>query len=216
MKNIFNRSKQFEFIKDRDGLHQFGGAVPTNFKVPENEFPGGFQYLGFINNADPRFDWLPFTVHLICPIFTDFDLLFLDYENPEAPKLLYPLNSAEITTAYDEITKSSFVIYNKETFSLQPLDGINDNNQFQVVAIAGKPHWTQASKVPTCPKTGRRMKFLCQIMSNGPITVQEKNFGSEDAYYEKLYSELNFWTDGDLKIFFEPSSKVACYFIQNT
>jgi len=216
IKNIFNQTKQFEFIQDDNGLHQLGGDIPPDFKVPENEFLGGFQYLGFINNADKQFEWLPFTLHLICPIFTDFDYVFLDYENPKEPKLIYPTNSVDITSAYDELTKNSYIIYNKEHFSLRPFDGVNNDNEFDVVAIAGKPNWTQTSNVPTCPKTGKKMKFVCQLMSNGPITAKEKNFSSNDEYYEKLFTELNFWTDGDLKVFFEPSSKVACYFIQNT
>ena len=95
--------------------------MPSDFLVPENEFAGGFQYLGFINHGDKQFDWLPFTVHLICPIFTDFDFVFLDYDNPKEPKLLYPTNSAEVTTAYDEVTNSSYVIYNKKKFLLGTL-----------------------------------------------------------------------------------------------
>ena len=216
LKNLFNSTPQLQFVQDVDGLHQLGGDIPSDFKIPENEFLGGLQYLGFINNADKYFDWLPFPLHLICPIFTDFDYVFLDYENPNQPKLIYPTNTAEITTTYDELTKHSHVIYNKANFSLQPFDGINDDNEFDVIAIAGKPHWTQSSETPTSPKSKKKMQFVCQLMSNGPITAKEKNFRSDDDYYEKLFTELNFWCDGDLKVFFDPTSKVACYFIQNT
>jgi len=215
-KNLLNLKKSLQFIENDKGLHQLGGEIPPNFKIPENEFFGGFQYLGFINSNDKYFDWLPFPLHLICPIFTDFDYVFLDYENPNEPKLIYPTNSAEITTPYDELTKDSYVIYNKTNFSLTPFGGINDDNEFDVVAIAGMPHWTQSSEYPTCPKSKRKMEFVCQLMSNGPIKSKEKNFKGGSDYYEKLFTELNFWCDGDLKIFFEPSSKVACYFIQNT
>lgn len=216
IKNIFGSKPQMQFIQETHGLHQLGGDVPFDFEIPENEFFGGFQYLGFINNRDKYFDWLPFPLHLICPIFTDFDYVYLDYENPNKPKLIYPTNTAEITTAYDEVTKNSYVIYNKANFSLQPFEGVNDDNEYDVIAIAGKPYWTQSSHVPTCLKSNKRMKFVCQLMSNGPITAKEKNFQGACDYYEKLFTELNFWSDGDLKIFFEPKSKVACYFIQNT
>ncbi len=205
-----------QFIQDDKGLHQLGGDIPSDFKIPENEFMGGFQYLGFINNNDKNFEWLPFRLHLICPIFTNFDYIFLDYENENAPKLIYPVNSAEISTEYDELTKDSYVIYNQANFSLAPFEGINDDNEFEVVAIAGEPHWTQLSEAPICPKSNRKMQFVCQLMSNGPITTKEKNFKGHSEYYETLFTELNFWGDGDLKIFFEPVSKVACYFIQNT
>lgn len=216
LKNLFNSTPQLQFVKDDKGLHQFGGDIPSDFKFPENEFLGGFQYLGYINNVDKYFDWLPFPLHLICPIFTDFDYIFLDYENLNKPKLIYPTDTGAITSAYDELTKDSYVIYNNESFSLQPFDGVNDDNEFDVIAIAGKPHWTQSSEVPTSPKSNKKMQFVCQIMSNGPITAKEKNFRSDDDYYENLFTELNFWCDGDLKVFFDPTSKIACYFIQNT
>ena len=216
LKGLFNLKKQLQFIQDEKGLHQLGGDIPLNFKIPESEFLGGFQYLGFINNSDKYFDWLPFPLHLICPIFTDFDYIFLDYEKPNEQQLIYPTDSADITSAYDELTKDSYVIYNKANFSVIPFEGLNDDNEFEVVAIAGKPNWIQSSESPSCPKSNKKMQFVCQLMSNGPITAKEKNFRSEDSYYEKIYSELNFWCDGDLKIFFEPTSKVACYFIQNT
>ena len=216
LSKIFNSDKGFEFIQDDRGLHQLGGTIPPDFKIPENKFYAGFQFLGIINNADKHFAWLPFSLHLIAPIFTDFDYIFLDYKNPQAPKLIYPENSAEVTTPYDELTKSSFIIYNKEEFSLHPFEGINDDNEFDVVAIAGKPHWTQNPFIPHCPVTNKKMKFVCQLMSNGPIIAKEKNVIGHNDYYEKLFTELNFWCDGDLKIFFEPTSKMACYFIQNT
>lgn len=216
LKNLFGSIPQMQFVEDDKGLHQLGGDIPTDFKIPDNEFLGGFQYLGFINNADKYFEWLPFPLHLICPIFTDFDYVFLDYENPNQPKIIYPANTAEITSAYDELTKASYVIYNKANFSLQPFEGINDDNEFDVIAIAGKPHWTQSSETPTSPKSNKKMQFVCQLMSNSPITAKEKNFHGKNDYYEKLFTELNFWCDGDLKVFFDPTSKVACYFIQNT
>lgn len=216
IKNLLNSKQQFEFVQDAGGLHQLGGDIPSNFTMPDNEFLGGFQYLGFINNADKQFDWLPFPLHLICPIFTDFDYIFLDYENPLAPKLIYPTDTADVTSAYDELTKDSYVIYNKANFSLKPVDGITEDNEFDVVAIAGKPHWNQSSEIPVSPKSKKKMRFVCQLLSNGPITAKEKNFTGHNDYYEKLFTELNFWCDGDLKVFFEPSSKVACYFIQNT
>ena len=210
---IFNLEKQLEFIEDEKGLHQIGGDIPSDFKIPENQFLGGFQYLGVINNADKYFDWLPFPLHLICPIFTDFDFVLLDYENPNEPKLIYPTNTADVTSAYDELTKDSYVVYNKATFSVRPFEGITYENQYTVTAIAGEPHWTQSAQIPTCPKSNKRMKFVCQLMSFSRITAKDKNFKSE---HENLFTNLNFWCDGDLKIFFEPTSKIACYFIQNT
>lgn len=216
IKDIFKQEKQFEFIQDENGLHHIGGDIPEDFTIPANDFLGGFQYLGLINNTDIQFDWLPFSLHLISPIFTDFEYVFLDYQIPKEPKLIYPTNSSKITSAYDELTKDSYVIYNKINYSLMPFKGVNEYNEFETIAITGKPHWSQSSNFPICPKSKNKMKFVCQIFSNAPITAKDKNFKSDDEYYEKLFTNLNFWCDGDLKVFFDPTSKVACYFIQNT
>lgn len=213
---LFRLTKQFEFVEDKNGLHQFGGDIPNDFKVPENEFLGGLQYLGYINDKDKEFEWLSTKLHLVSPIFTDFDYILVDYESPLQPKLMYPTNSGDITSAYDEITKESYIIYDKANFSLRPFKGLNANNDFDVIAIAGKPYWTQKSSAPVCPKSGKTMRFVCQLLSNSPIKAKEKNFSSDRPYYEELFTELNFWCDGDLKVFFEPTSRVACYFIQNT
>ncbi|WP_162051353.1 hypothetical protein [Pontibacter pamirensis] len=216
LKRIMNIQSQFEFVEDSAGLHQLGGEIPRDFKIPENEFKGGFQYLGYIENKDKFFDWLPFKLNLICPIFLDFDYVFLDYENANEPKLLYPLNTSEITTAYDELDKDSRVTYNSLSCSLKPFKGVDDDNEFEIIGLAGRPHWIQAEDYPICPKTKKKMKFVCQLMSNGHVKAKSRNFRSEDDYYEKIFEEMNFWCDGALKVFFEPTSKVACYFIQNT
>ncbi len=47
-----------------------------------------FQYLSFINNEDPIFNCLPFTIHLTCPIFLNIEQVFLDYTNPNLPVLI--------------------------------------------------------------------------------------------------------------------------------
>ena len=50
LKKLFNVKQQLQFIQDDNGLHQLGGDIPSNFVIPDNEFLGGFQYLGYINN----------------------------------------------------------------------------------------------------------------------------------------------------------------------
>jgi hypothetical protein len=174
IKNLFSSTPQMQFVQDEKGIHQLGGDIPSHFKIPENEFPGGFQYLGFINQKDKYFDWLPFTLHLICPIFTDFDYLYLHYENPNQPRLIYPTNTADITTAYDELSKDSYIIYNRLNFSLAAFEGVNEDNQFDVIGLAGKPYWTQAPQLPVSPILKKKMRFVCQLTSNAPITAKEK------------------------------------------
>ncbi|MFT3827974.1 MAG: hypothetical protein QM731_28915 [Chitinophagaceae bacterium] len=213
---LFNNKPQLEFVEDNNGLHQLGGEIPQNFKIPENDFWAGMQYLGFINNKDEHFSWLPFTLHLLCPVFTDFDYLYLDYKNPESPIILYPSDTATITTAYDELNRESFVVYETLKVSLKPFAGINEDNEDRVIGISGKPYWEQHEYWPQCPETKKKMRFVAQLMSNDHVKSSHRNFGGHNDFYEEIFSAMNFWIDGDLKIFFEPSSKIACYFIQNT
>ena len=216
---IFKKTNQMEFFQDEKGLHKFRGEIPSDFHIPQNEFLAGFQYLGKIAKADKNFDWLPFDLNLICPIFTDFDSIYLDYSNPSEPKILYPENSGEITSAYDELTQDSKIVYEQKRFSIRELDGINDDNEFEIFGITGKPQPNfddEPVKVPRCPKTNNKMKFVTQLFSNEHIKYENKNFNSDDEYYENLFQTLNFWCDGSLLIFMEPSSRVVYYSISNT
>ena len=70
------------------------------------------------------------------------------------PKLIYPTNSSDTTTAFDELRKDSYIIYHKNNFSLRPFDGITEENKFKVVAISGLPNWTQDTDYPKMSKIG--------------------------------------------------------------
>ena len=58
------------------------------------------------------------------------------------------------------------------------------------------------------------MKFVIQI--NGGLEAEKTNVNPKDEFYRHYYENMNFWGDGDLYFFYEPESKVGCYFIQNT
>ena len=77
------------------------------------------------------------------------------------------------------------------------------------------PNWIQDPDIPVCPKSNRIMMFVCQLQGDG-VTTKHSNVVAHDEWYEQYYNKLNFWGDGDLYVFFEPTSKVACYIIQNT
>lgn len=57
IKKLLNLKQSLQFKEDDKGIHQLGGDVPSSFKILDNEFFGGFQYLGCINNADKYFSW---------------------------------------------------------------------------------------------------------------------------------------------------------------
>lgn len=57
------------------------------------------------------------------------------------------------------------------------------------------------------------MKFLCQLHNGSKM--KSSNIVPESDWNKNYFDELNF-CGGDLYVFFEPVSKVACYFIQYT
>lgn len=203
---------QYELIREENGIHQIGGEVPQDFIIPANEFKGGFQYLGFIDNADPLFAWLPFKVNLIHPIYTDEYSVFLDYSNASAPIIIKPLDTAASTSAFDEVDKNSKIIF--EAIKVRPEEK-EEIDEFESIGICGKPEWLQADETPTCPKSGKRMKFLCQLGSFSDINSTFSNVEPTKGMAQ-YFDKLNFWCDGNLYIFIEPTSRTMCYTMQNT
>jgi hypothetical protein len=62
------------------------------------------------------------------------------------------------------------------------------------------------------------MKFVCQLNYDLGIKVANTNvtFTPEQQYHQETFQTMNFWGDGDLFVFLEPQTKIACYFIQHT
>ena len=210
---IFKTKKmQYEIIRDENGKHQIGGEIPRDFTIPNNEFLAGFQYLGFIDNSDPIFSWLPFKVNLIHPIYTDEYFVYLDYSNPNSPTIIEPTDTASSTSAFDEINKDSKVIWEGVKVGLEAKEEIDE---YESIGICGQPEWLQDAEIPKCPKSGKSMKFLCQLGSFSDIKATFSNVEPTkgmDEYFQKL----NFWCDGNLYIFIEPTTKTMCYIMQNT
>lgn len=211
--NFFKTKKlQYEIVKNENGNHQIGGEIPKDFTVPKNEFIAGFQYLGFIDNSDPLFSWLPFKVNLIHPIYTDEYFVYLDYSNPNSPTIIEPINTALSTSAFEEIDKSSKVIWEGICVSLEKKEEIDE---FESIGICGQPDWLQEAEIPKCPKSGKPMRFLCQLGSFSGIRATFSNIEPTKGM-ERYFKELNFWCDGNLYIFIEPTTRTMCYTIQNT
>jgi len=213
---LFGKEKMYEFYFDEAGKHQIGGDFPNDLKIPENQFKSNFQYIGLINPDDELFSWLPFELHLICPIYLDFEFVYLDYQIPLEPKIIYPTDTADIGSAYRTLNLDSKIVFDANKVSTREFAGVTQDNEFDVIGIAGKPNWTQNANVPICPKTNKKMKFVCQFTSWTDIKTKYTNVIAESDYEQKLFEKMNFWGDGDLYIFMQPDSKTVCYFIQNT
>jgi hypothetical protein len=201
--------KIVRYDENTNGLHQLGGTFSEVFHQPENNCVAPFQYLGFINHKDSLFSWLPFTVHLACPIYLDFDEIFLDYSNPSNPTIINKSNIEKMGTAYnEELNQNSYIVFEPRKFNFV------EDVEYTLDIQSGLPNWIQGMYIPKCPKTGRKMKFLCQIYHG--TKTKETNIKARNKWFEHYFEKMNFWGDGDLYIFFEPTSHIACYFIQNT
>lgn len=207
-----NRKFNYELVRDVNGKYQIGGIVPEEFKIPSNQFPAGFQYLGFIDNSDPLFNWLPFKTHLIHPIYTNEYFVYPDYSNPNIPTIIEQQNTEASTTAFDEIDKNSKIIFEGIRVSAEKKNKIDE---FDSIAICGTTKWLQESETPIYPKSGKPMKFLCQLGSFSGIKSTYTNIAPIKGM-EEYFENLNFWCDGNLYIFFEPETKTMCYSMQNT
>ncbi|TAE00207.1 MAG: hypothetical protein EAZ97_06540 [Bacteroidetes bacterium] len=203
---------KYEFVRNEEGKHQIGGEFPANFEIPKNEFLAGFQYLGYIDNTDSLFSWLPFRVNLIHPIYCDDYFVYLDYNNPNAPTIIEPQNTADSTSAFSEIDKNSKIIF--EGVKVSTIINTEEDN-YKCIGIAGEPEWLREIDVPICPKSGKPMMFLCQLGSCSNINAVYSNIKPEKGM-EEYFQKLNFWCDGNLYIFIEPISKTMCYTMQNT
>ena len=87
------------------------------------------------------------------------------------------------------------------------------------MGFSGMPNWIQGSWMPKCPKTNKPMRFLCQLTSSDKVRTEYTNIEMSkagDDFKQSYFKNMNFWGDGDLFVFFEPESKMACYFIQHT
>lgn len=201
-----------QLIDNNNGLHQLGGEIPADFQLPANNCVVPFQYLGFINNQDKHFNWLPFKIHLTFPIYLNVKNVFLDYSIPNAPVIINRQEVEQADTSYkDDLNQHSEIVFNDERYSFV------QESLFYGASGAGNsgiPNWVQQPNIPICPKSGNRMKFLCQL--TGGTATKRTNVTAKEEWFRQYYERLNFWGDGNLFVFFDPTSNVACYFIQNT
>ena len=194
----YKPNKIIRYEENDNGMHQLGGYFSEEFSQPEHNCVAPFQYLGFIDNKDKFFEWLPFKVHLTCPIFLDFEYVFLDYSNPQKPIFINRDEVEKYGTAYDEeLNQNSYIKYVSKRFNFV------EDTKFSLIIQSGLPRWIQGIQIPKCPKTGNRMKYLCQ-MCRGTET-EETNIVGRNDWFQGYFKKMNFWCDGDLFVFFEPS-----------
>ncbi len=187
-----------------------GGEIPEKFSIPKFKFNAPFQYLGKLSKLNEAFNWLPFDLHLVAPIYLNFDKLFIDYSDPLNPKVINVEELSQTDNSYDDLKPNSEIVYEKVFISTEK------SNNLDGFAHTGVPNWIQYPDIPSCPKSKKTMKFLCQLTDGLEVKTKRTNVKPKDDWYKQYFENMNFWGDGDLYIFFEPESKVACFLIQNT
>jgi hypothetical protein len=62
------------------------------------------------------------------------------------------------------------------------------------------------------------MKFVCMIKSPKNITTEycSLNYEKKDRWLEAKLGVMDFWDGGNLYVFINPETRIACAFIQNT
>ena len=167
--------------------------------------------MGKFSRSNEAFNWLPFDLHLAAPIYLNFDKLFIDYSDPVNPKVLNVEELKKTDTSYDYLKPGSEIVYEKVFITSEK------STEFGGIEHTAVPDWIQYPDIPTCPKSKKTMKLLCQLNYDGlEIKTERTDVQPKNERCKQYFENMNFWGCGDLYIFFEPESKVICFLIQHT
>ncbi|MGL4234664.1 hypothetical protein [Tabrizicola sp.] len=233
------------WIRDQDGLSQFGGAPPEGFVMPKASFMSGYQYIGRLSRNEPGLERWGADIHLIYPMFLDHHPhLFLDLENPLAPKL-FGLDVCRRVKLWDgggaygpgeatfftEIRESEEIAslfngdeevrYKPESFRRVPLreeDVVGDD---VYNCNASYPIWLQAPEIPICPRTGKVMEFIGEFLPGNPPEasplIKRAKRELKEFYFDWYFYGVAFWgANNSACVFGCPEGKSLCIHPQTT
>lgn len=203
-------------ISHKQGQHKLGGEIPTDFKLPRNNTQTPYVYLGKLNcDRENSLTWTKIDqFQMICPMFADFDIIFLDYTNPNAPILVNPQDVEDCGSAYDDLKTDDEIVFKELSVRMEDIK--RNQTEEDVIGNIGAPIWIQGDRIPICPKSGKKMKFLVMLDTSDKVQFNRSTVDIKDESMRRYLESFNFWCDGCLFIFFEPESKMAAYYIQNT
>jgi hypothetical protein len=199
--------KIFFLEKSLKGSHRIGGNKPEALILPVHDKLSSFRYLGTIDCSDKYFKWLGIPqFHIVHP--TDlWDGVFLDYSNPNAPRLVEPINIPEW---YKPHLPESPIKYLETKFTTtEKWD--SDKYKKNYLQLCGVPLWIQYPAIPRNPLTGKVMKFVCTINSDDEIKIVEPQSEVDPPWNDYLI----FGDVGHLYVFFDPDTKIAHLEIQS-
>jgi hypothetical protein len=204
-------------VLDAKGQHFLGGEAPNDFGVPTSICDAPFVYLGKLDcQIEASLSWTELDkFHIVCPIHADMDVMFLDYKNPNHPKIINQEKVDKYTSQYEALNNKDSIIFEQTPFSFKNIK-LDLTNQSEIIGNIGAPSWVQQELIPRCPKTGNPMEFLISLASNKLVELNTSTVKVVDEFMEHYVNTFNFWHDGVLFVFYSPDSKVAAYFIQNT
>lgn len=197
------KNKFLTIVPNKNGVNQLGGILPQDINFT-NVSNVSFQYLGFISDENRNLEFVNKKIHLVAPIYSDFERIYIDYSLESEIKILdTEENITDIENLYDEIqNKNEEVIFDIQKFDLKEEFILGD------IGHSGIPLWVQYPEIPKCPKTGMTMKFLLQLNSGPKILESPQNFPEDIMEFSG--------GNGNLYIFYCPESKIACYINQTS
>ncbi|MCZ2102140.1 MAG: hypothetical protein LC107_11445 [Chitinophagales bacterium] len=200
----------FFLTKDQDGNHKICGDCPPGFKLPYHDnLKTPFIFMGSIDTTDQRFDWINLPrLDIAYPIYEFNAGIFLDYSNPQNPEIINP-DTFEDYWFFDSLKGLGKVKFKEQKYSVKTQIDLNNfvKNEDNIL-LCGVPLWYQGPDIPTCPKTGEVMRFVCTINSDSSICIVDENGIENKREY------LSFGDYGHLFVFFHPDSKVMHLNIQ--
>jgi hypothetical protein len=204
-------------IIDPSGKQVVGGEIPYDFEMPKSKCKAPLIYLGSINcQIEESLRWTELIFfHLICPIHTDMEIIYIDYTNPNRPEIINHAEVNNLSKPFDDLNSEDKIIFKPTncSFKKMKLDHIYESD---IIGNIGSPSWVQNELIPRCPKTSKPMKFLISLQSNGFIEVLSSTVITNDENTNNNINSFNFGGDGVLFVFYSSESKTAAYFMQNT
>ncbi len=196
----------------KSGPHYAGGHLPKDLIVPSQNFKGGIQYIGLINNQDDAFKWLPFSIHMICPIYINWVEVYMDYSDPMAP-IVIEEESFDMQSNFDFLDTNSINIFEQHYFESN-LVKIDDLSIGDLISPEGD--YIKNDFWPICPISKTKMKFVCRIYGSNKLRSIQTNIRVEDESDVVYFNALDsFGNDGELLVFINTETKVICYYIND-
>lgn len=207
-----NNYQRIEF--EDKGIHQIGGSPNADLIYPKSIGKSPFIYLGQLSGSDDCLKWMGLDVFdIIFPLYSDLDIIYLDYSNQQKIIQLDECITHKIEEQNEAVNENTILTYESKNFNfvsanLKQLGFDNFGN-------TGSPHWLQGQIIPTCPVSHDKMKFLFQFKFEAytKISISKTNIQDNEVVNNlKDMSGIGY----NIYIFIHPKTKIAAMYWQMT